>query len=254
MRDDLLGQSSARKPKKMESPRVLCRGIYLRAAMNKKTTSVMIVIASTILLFSSAASQGASSARLETPNDLAWARAFASPEKKDGDNKWDPHFRALMRGSFPQRQSFWRDHGKFPSVPELVEEFIGVPGGVSVDEDRYVTMDGCVPHACSARGMVWIDTRGSGKPLVIFVAPEDVSTANSEKRAPQHLWLYASDQLNWQKMPPEFVKSLARWYGAYQATWARYYRMNVLMLTLVEPNGLTYDLSPTLFALDSQTD
>jgi hypothetical protein len=220
--------------------------------MNKKTISVMIVIASSILLSRSVAGQATSSARLEAQNDLAWARAFASPEKKDEDHKWDPQFRVLMRGSFTQRQSFWRDHGKFPSVPDLVEEFLGVPGGVSLDADRYVTMDGCVPHACSARGMVWIDTRGGGKSLVIFVAPEDVSTAASDKRALQHLWLYASDELNWQKMPPEFVTSLARWYGAYQATWAKYYRMNVLMLTLVEPSGLTYDLSPTLFALDSQ--
>ena len=213
----------------------------------------MIVIAGSMLLSRSTAAQAASSARSKARNDLAWARAFASLEKKDGDNKWDPRFRALMRGSFPQRQSFWRDHGRFPSVPELVEEFIGVPGSVTLDADRYVLMDGCVPHACSARGMVWIDTRGSGKPLVIFVAPEDVSTANSEKRALQHLWLYASDALNWQAMPPDFVTSLARWYGAYQETWAKYYRMNVLMLTLVEPSGLNHDLSPTLFALDSQT-
>ncbi|MBB5061636.1 hypothetical protein HDF16_006372, partial [Granulicella aggregans] len=115
--------------------------------MNKKTISVMIVVASSILLSRSAAAQGASSARSENPNDLAWARAFATPEKMNGDNKWDPEFRTLMRGSFPQQQSFRRDHGKFPSVPELVEEFIGVPGGVSLDEDRYVTMDGCMPHA-----------------------------------------------------------------------------------------------------------
>ena len=98
--------------------------------------------------------------------------------------------------------------------------------------------------------MVWIDTRGSGKPLVIFVAPQDVSTAETDKRALQHLWLYASDELNWQKMPPQFNTSLLRWYGSYQEAWAKYYRMDVLMLTLVEPSGLTYDLSPGLFALD----
>ncbi len=188
-----------------------------------------------------------------TQNDLAWARAFASPEKKDGDNKWDPRFRELIQTSFPQRQSFWRDHGRFESVPELVQVFLGVPAGVSLDEDRFVTMDGCVPHACSARGMVWIDTRGSGKPLVIFVVPEDVSTSETEKRALQHLWLYSSDELNWQKMPPQFMTSLARWYSSYQATWAKEYRMDVLMLTLVEPGGLDYDLSPGLFALNQSS-
>jgi hypothetical protein len=221
----------------------------LRAAMNKKTIFVTIVIVRSILLSQSLAAQSVSRAKPEAQNDLAWARAFASPEKKDSDNKWDPQFRALIRSSFPQRQSFWRDHGKFLSVPELVEEFIGVPEGVSLDGDRFLTMDGCVPHACSTRGMVWIDTRRSGKPLVIFVAPEDVSTADTEKQALQHLWLYSSDELNWQKMPPDFITSLGRWYSNYQATWSKYYRINVLMLTLVEPNGLHYDLSPGLLAL-----
>lgn len=35
-------------------------------------------------------------------------------------------------------------------MPELVMEFLGVPEDVTLDQDRFVTMDGCVPHACSA--------------------------------------------------------------------------------------------------------
>ncbi len=196
---------------------------------------------------------GAQTAARGTPKssyDLGWARALASPDKKDDDNKWDPQFRALMQSSFHQRQTFWRDHGRFSTMPELVMEFLGVPAGVTLDQDRFVTMDGCVPHACSARGMVWIDTRGSGKPLVIFVAPQDVSTADSNKGALQHLWLFSSNELNWQKRPPQFEASLSRWYGSYQQTWAKYYRMDALILTLVEPSGLTYDLSPGLFGFD----
>ena len=182
--------------------------------------------------------------------DLAWARAFASPELKSADNKWNPQFRALVQSSFHQRQTFWRDHGRFPSLPELVMEFLGVPGGVTLEQDRFVTMDGCVPHACSARGMVWIDTRGSGKPLVIFVVPQDVSTAETDKGALQHLWLFSSDESSCQNMPPQFTASLSRWYGSYQETWAKYYRMDALMLTLAEPSGLTHDLSPGLLRLD----
>ena len=190
----------------------------------------------------------------KTANDLSWAREFASPAKRQMDNKWDPRFRELMRSSFHQRQSFWRDHGVFPTLPELVETFIGVPAGVTLDEDRYLTLDGCVPHACSTRGMVWIDTRGTGKPLVIFVAPEDVSSGPGEKDSLQHLWLYASDVVNWQKMPPDFMTSLAHWYTTYRTIWKPYYSMRVVMLTLVEPTGLTVDLSPSLFSLSAEPD
>lgn len=135
-------------------------------------------------------------------------------------------------------------------MPELVMTFLGVPEGVTLDQDRFVTMDGCVPHACSARGMVWIDTRGNGKPLVIFVAPQDVSTAETDKRALQHLWLFSSTELNWQKMPPQFELSLLRWYESYRQTWAEEYRIDALMLSLVQPSNLTYDLSPGLLGLD----
>ena len=186
----------------------------------------------------------------KTSYDLGWARALALPDKKDADNKWDPQFRALIQSSFHQQQTFWRDHGRFSSMPELVMKFLGVPEGVTLDQDRFVTMDGCIPHACSARGMVWIDTRGSGKPLVIFVAPQDVSTAETDKRALQHLWLYSSDNLNWQKMPQQFQASLLRWYRSYQEMWIKDYSMDVLILTLVQPSGLTCDLSPGLLGLD----
>ncbi len=87
-------------------------------------------------------------------------------------------------------------------------EFLNVLEGMTLEQDRFVTMDGCVPHDCSARGRVWIDTRGRGKPLVIFVFPEDVSTAETDKGALQHLLLFCSDELNWQKMPPQFTVSL----------------------------------------------
>jgi hypothetical protein len=186
----------------------------------------------------------------ETQYDLAWVRTFTSADKKNSDNKWDPRFRALIKQSFDQRQTFWRDHGRFLTLPELVMEFIGIPEGVSLEQDRFVTMAGCVPHACSARGMVWIDTKGTGRPLVLFVAPQDVSTEQTEKRALQHLWVFSSVELNWQKMPPQFEASFARWYRSYRATWAQYYQLDGVMVTLVEPSGLSYDLSPGLFALD----
>ncbi len=131
-------------------------------------------------------------------------------------------------------------------------EFLGVPEGVTLAQDRFVTMDGCVPHVCSARAMVWIDTRGRGKPLVIFVVSQDVSTAETDKGALQHLWLFSSDELNWQKMPPQFTVSLSGWYGSYRETRAKLYRMNALVLTLAGPSGLTYDLSPALLGLDHQ--
>ncbi len=187
--------------------------------------------------------------------DLSWLHSFAEAYQgtSSQDIKWHAEFERLMSSSFHQRQSFWRDHGRFLTLPELIQWFIGVPGKVTLDQDRFVTIDGCVPHDCSTTGMVWIDTEGEGKPQVFFVASEDVSGGPSDQGSLQHLLIYSSTKANWQKMPPEFVASLGRWYEDYRAIWTKYYPVRAVMLTLVQPDGLTVDLSPALFHLDDTT-
>jgi hypothetical protein len=185
------------------------------------------------------------------PYDLSWARSFAAPAQADGDHKWDSHFQALMRSSFPQHQHFWVERGRALPVPALVQTFLGVPGGARLDEDRYLTLAGCVPHSCSSSGLVWMDTRGEGKPLVIFAALSEVMTPEGQQHGEQHLWLFASRQLDWQHMPPPLTQSLGRWYTGYQSQWKHWTAETLLLVTLVQPGGATVDLAPALLDLET---
>ncbi len=192
------------------------------------------------------------------PTDLSWIRDFAVPATPEslaasqagGENKlnWDPRFEGLLKLSFHQRQSFWFDHGRFTPVAALAQEFIGVPGSVLVDEGRYVTVNGCVPHDCGDRGMVWIDTAVAVKPVLMFAATQPVSSGPGDRDSQIHLWLFSSAHLNWQKLPPQFRSSLTQWWNRTTKVWAKWVPERIILVTLVQSSGEMVDLSPSLFA------
>jgi hypothetical protein len=82
----------------------------------------------------------------------------------------------LLKSSLPQQESWWvNGHGGSVPVSSIVQEFIAVPKGLFVDNDRYVTATGCVPHDCITNGMLWIDA-GAHPATVIFVAEVGITS------------------------------------------------------------------------------
>lgn len=185
----------------------------------------------------------------QAKGDLMWVREYAKAGETGNENglNGDPRFDALLKASFHQGQRFWMDHGSFAPVSEVVHQFIGVPGNMVIDQDRYVTANGCVPHDCNDGGFVWIDTRSLGKPLVLFVATGMVSGDSPNKEMHMHLRVFASRKVNWQRMPPSFMQSFAHWYTAGQVKYLAY---KVDMVTIVEPNGQEMDLAPSTFEFE----
>jgi hypothetical protein len=192
----------------------------------------------------------AQSAQKPTPpvstKDATWTREYATNGK---DIKWDTRFIPLLKASFPQHQWFWYDHYKSTSLPDLIQTFLGVSGSALLDEDRYVTADGCVPHDCVAnRGMLWIDT-GTQPATLIFAATNLVSGNGPEG---YHLWIFSSTKLNWQHLPPWFSVSLPRWLTTiakpgYRGTSGYHYKF--ALATIVQPNGVMEDITPETLPL-----
>jgi hypothetical protein len=192
---------------------------------------------------------------LQATLDAAWVQTFAAPLAGNQTDKQigrenalngDPRFPLLLKSSFHQHQWFWYDNNKFTPVAELIELFIGVPGSALLDDNRYVTADGCVPHDCVERGMLWIDT-AAHPATVIFVATTDVNSIEGGDHA--RLWLFASQHLDFQNLPPAFLNSLKRWHNYI----ALGYKEDIVLATLVQPNGEQVDLTyPTLYFKDHQ--
>jgi len=187
-------------------------------------------------------------------DDASWMRTYAAawqniPAKPLTDNSQghepqlvnDLRFDKLLHSSFHQQQWFWYDHHRFTPLPDLARIFLGVPGSAVVDDDRYVTADGCVPHDCLDRGMLWIDT-GTHPATSIFVATQMIRTVNGDPD--MHLWLFASRHLDFENMPPDFRSSLERWHANDTAMG---YPEEFTLVTLVQPSGEQVDLTyPTL--------
>jgi len=169
----------------------------------------------------------------------------------------DPRLSALLKSSFPQHQWFWYDHYKFTPLPDLIQTFIGVPGSALLDEDRYLTANGCVPHDCTTRGMLWIDTTAHPAKL-IFVATGDVSAGTGDKGASSMLWIFSSSKLNWQKLPQAFLNSLHRWQNDLteqdrkgHVAWID--QGGFLVANLVQSTGEIVVITPSVLGLEPAT-
>jgi hypothetical protein len=191
--------------------------------------------------------------------DATWTRAFAVPgppstsaasSGQAGRLESDPRFATLLQASFPQRQFFWYDHWKLTPLPEMIQMFMSIPGDAILDDNRYVTVDGCVVHDCdSNRGMLWIDT-GTHPATLIFAGINPITSGAPPFE--NHLWVFTSQKLNWQHMPPGFMTSLHRWLptiGANGYRGTNGYRYNFSIETIVQPRGVMVDLGPDILGL-----
>jgi hypothetical protein len=196
---------------------------------------------------------------LSAGQDLTWIRDFTAPATsanfttnelgKQNQLNWDPRFTRLLKDSFPRRQYFWFEHGRFTPLADLIHEFIGVPGNALLLSNRYALINGCVPHDCGDRGFLWIDTESSPKPLLIVAATGGISGDTGGQNL-IHVRLFASQKLNWQQLPAEFKTSFAQWWNQTTQIWTKYAPEKVVLVTLVQPSGEEVDLSPHLFAVD----
>jgi hypothetical protein len=200
--------------------------------------------------FPPATAQTAHKRPVDATSDASWMRDYTVGGK---DIKWDPRFIPLLRASFPQHQWFWRDHDKFTPLPELVRLYIGVPGGVLVDQDRYVTAIGCVPHVCETRGMLWADTSAHPTKL-IFVATGDINGSPEYKGPNNMLWVFSSTPMNFQRLPQPFLDSLQRWQAKLSqqdASDRSAYLDHFLFANIVQPTGDIVAVTPSVLGLQS---
>ena len=189
--------------------------------------------------------------------DATWAKQYATdcgaamkhpcpPSTGGYENEFagDARLVPLLERSLPQRESWWiNGYGGEAPVSTIVQDFIAVPNSFTLDEDRYVTADGCVPHACMVHGMLWIDT-GTNPATVIFVGENSVA---GKDESGEHLYLYTSRELatyyagkrHIESFSPDFLKNLARWHDT---NVSKYDTQKIILATIVWPNGRSNDL------------
>jgi hypothetical protein len=179
---------------------------------------------------------------------LQWLWAFAKPEPigRAADLHLDARFHALLTNDFHRPQAIWGpEPGENQPLDAIIPLFLLRYGTVTTQQNRYLTIDGCVPDFCAAHGLLWVDL-GAPHPLVIFAAvnwsPESHTTG--ETAANYNLWLYPNRELSSDDLPLAFTESLSHW----DARLATAHRLvpHIEHATLVEPSGALYALTPAL--------
>jgi hypothetical protein len=184
----------------------------------------------------------------KTTDSLQWLWAFAKPEPigRAADLRFDARFHALLSNDFHRSQMIWgAEPGQNQPLDAIIPLFLSRYGTVTTQQNRYLTVDGCVPDFCAAHGLLWFDL-GTPHPLVIFAAvnwsPESHTT--DEVSASYNLWLFPNRELSADDLPLAFAESLSHW----DVRLAAAHRLvpHIEHATLVEPGGEPHALTASL--------
>jgi hypothetical protein len=199
--------------------------------------------------------------------DVEWIWQYTpAPPDKDGrenDLIQDPHFRPFLEQFLTAPQTFWGTpiDGRYRSLANTALDHLSVPGKVLADENRYVSITGCVIHFCPARGLLWVDLNGSHH-LVVFAAIDWIKENRpaSDPGAEYTLWLFPSQPLTLasvgaQHPPAALTKAIARWTA--EPLPGRGIVQNITHAILVDPDGTPHEVAPATLGVAppaSQTD
>ncbi len=187
--------------------------------------------------------------------NLQWLWQYAQPTPNGNAValRGDERFLTMIESEFKQPQAFW---GKQVPISSVIPRFLSRYGEVNTKDNRYLTVDGCVPSFCAAHGMLWIDL-GQPQPLLVFAAVNWTTENHTtdEAAADYDLWLFTSRQLSADALPFALTSAISDW----DARLAQAHRgvPHVLHALLIEPDGQPYPLNPALAGantLQSQPD
>jgi hypothetical protein len=185
--------------------------------------------------------------------DVEWIWQYTPDDiNKDGrenDLVQDPHFVPFLEQFFTAPQSFWGTPiaGRYRSLPNTALDHLTVPGKVLADDNRYISISGCVVHFCPARGLLWLDLNGMHH-LVVFAAIDWIKNdrPTSDPAAEYTLWLFPNDALALtgpgQHPPPTLTRSIARW--AAEPLPGSAIVQNITHAILVDPDGTPHEVTP----------
>ncbi len=156
-------------------------------------------------------------------SDAEWMWQYGPPpvDGRENDLIQDAKFRPFLVQNLIAPQSFWGVQGThYKPLADTAMDFLSVPGKVIADEDRYLTITGCVFHFCPARGMLWVDLNAAPKSgnLVVFGAIDWIrdSKTTSQPEAEYTLWLFPNQAFGLNPdtpnpIPTALVHSISRW-------------------------------------------
>lgn len=176
--------------------------------------------------------------------DLSWMWQYTQPDTvRSQENAFlgDSHLKPYLEKNLTAPQSFW---DKNKTLSDVAMEFLAVPGQVIGDDNRYFNADGCVPHFCPNRGLLWVDLGVAAHPLTVFAAIDWISDnkATDEDGAAYTMWVFSNRSLSPAHIPAALTRSIARWTS--HPSSGSTHLQNITRVFLVDPDGTPHPVSP----------
>jgi hypothetical protein len=195
-----------------------------------------------------------------TPENVEWIWQYTPDDThKDGrenDLVQDLRFRPLLEQFLTAPQTFWGTpiDGHPRSLAITALDHLSIPDKVLAEENRYVSISGCVVHFCPARGLLWIDLNGTHH-LVVFAALDWAKEGRptTDPAAEYTLWVFPNEPLSIaagsgpgsgpvQHPPAALTKAIAHWAAEPLAGSAIV--QNITHAILVDPDGTPHSVDP----------
>lgn len=184
---------------------------------------------------------------IKPSDDLQWLWPFTRPAPvgQASSLRLDGRFQTFLQDNFKQPQSMWGAPEAHMPLTAIIPLFLTNYGTVTATDNRYISIDGCVPNFCAASGLLWIDL-GRPHPLAIFAAVNWNPEAHTidEPTADYNLWLFSNRQLDADALPLPLTEAISHW----NIRLAASHRLvpHIAHALLVEPNGSPFPLDPAM--------
>jgi len=216
-------------------------------------------LAAALLLLTTLAPAQAVRKPKPAPENVEWIWQYTpddtNKQGRENDLIQDDRFRPFLDQFLTAPQTFWGApvNGRYRSLASTALDHLTVPGSVLADDNRYISISGCVVHFCPARGLLWIDLNGSHH-LVVFAAIDWIKAdkPTSDPAAEYTLWLFPNEPLTIaadgaQHPPAALLKALARWTA--QPLSGSGIVQNITHAILVDPDGTPHEVLPSALGI-----
>jgi hypothetical protein len=215
----------------------------------------LLQLATALLLTATFAPTLAAAPKKEKPQreDVEWIWQYTpDATNKDGrenDLVQDIRFKPLLDQFLTAPQTFWGQPiaGRYRSLASTALDHLSVPDKVLADDNRYISISGCVVHFCPSRGLLWIDLNGTHH-LVVFAAIDWSKQGRpvSDPQSEYTLWVFPNQPLNTDgpsgHPPVALTKAIARWTA--QPLAGSGIVQNITHAILVDPDGTPHEVPP----------
>jgi hypothetical protein len=181
--------------------------------------------------------------------NVEWLWQYGPPPAEGRENALvlDPRFRPFLAQYLTAPQTFW---AKNKTLADTALDFLSVPGKVIADQNRYLTVTGCVFRFCPDRGLLWVDM-GLPKPLIVFAAINWIQQNKTpdQPRAEYTLWVFSNNAIDPDHIPAALKRSIARWTA--EPPLGSAILQTITTAILVDPDGKPQQIAPA--AIEANT-